>query len=112
MTVKYILVVHKSQKAEMLFRAEDGMMVAMRQDAVAVIGESPKVKDSRTFIDSEAAANWLRDVYPTMDAKLITKDEGAQAEIVETRDAESHGLYVPDGSLEMPGMAPHISRRN
>ncbi len=112
MTVNYILVVHKSQKAEMLFRAESGIMVAMRQDATAVFGDSPKIKDSRTFIDSEAAANWLKDVYPDIDAKLISNDNSAVAVIVETRDAESHGLYVPDGSLEMPGMAPHISRRN
>lgn len=98
--MKYILVVHKSQKAEMLFRASDGIMVAMRQEAVVVYGDNPKDKSSYTFIDGEEAAKWLKDVYPKIDAKSEDSIE------LEIRDGEAHGLYVPDGSLEMPGMAP------
>lgn len=103
--MQYILVVHKSQKSEMLFRAADGIMVAMRQEAIVVHGDNPKDKNSYTFIDGEAAAKWLKDVYPGIDAK------GAAVEL-EIRDGEAHGLYVPDGSLEMPGMAPLISKRH
>ncbi len=107
--MKYILVVHKSQKAEMLFRAADGIMCGMRQEACVVYGDNPKDKNSFTFIDGEAAARWLKDVYPKIDAAKID----AKAEIeLEIRDGEAHGLYVPDGSLELPGMAPIMSRRN
>lgn len=104
----HILVTHRSQDASILFRAEDGILTAMHQNAVVVFGDNPQNKNSHTFLDKEHAAKWLREVYPSMDLK----ERGIEGiPVLETRDGEAHGLYVPDGSLELPGMGPHISKR-
>ena len=70
MKYTHILVMYRSQKSSMLFRAEDGMLVCMQQNAVVVMGDSPHHKTSHTFIDVEHAMVWLRDVYPAKDMKV------------------------------------------
>lgn len=124
-SIKYthILVTHKSQRACLLFRADTGILVCMQQREVCVYGDNPKDKNSYTFIDDKAAAAWLR-AYARMDMKkqglmevtpglenapkdqqiMLTKEP-----VIEERDAEAHGLYVPDDSLELPGFGPHMS---
>lgn len=109
MSATHILLNYKSQKSSMLFRAEDGMLVCMQQKAVVVYGESPKDKNSHTFIDTEAAAAWLKDVYPAKDLKLQERDGEP---VIEERDGEGHGLYVPEDTLELPGFGPHIRKLN
>ncbi len=105
----HVLVVYKSQHSSMLFRAQDGMMCAMHQKAVVVFGDRPTKKDSHTFIDNAAAADWIKTVYPDADLKLQGRE--AETAVLEERDGESHGLYMPEDSLELPGMGPHISKR-
>ncbi len=99
----HILVVHRSQKAALLFRAQDGILCCMQQNAVVVMGDAPKSKDSHTFIDWQAAQKWLREVYPAKDLKLQGRE--SDPVVIEERDGEAHGLYVPDDSLELPGFA-------
>lgn len=101
----HILVVHKSQKACLLFRAEDGILCCMQQNAVVVFGDNPKDKNSHTFVDAITAAKWIKEVYPAKDL-AITKY--ADSPMVEERDGEAHGLYVPDDSVELPGFGPNM----
>jgi hypothetical protein len=97
---------HKSQRACMLFRADSGILCAMQQREVAVYGDNPKDKNSYTFIDDASAQKWVRETYPAMDIKKQQLDYGVEP-VIEERDAEAHGLYVPDDSLELPGFGPH-----
>jgi hypothetical protein len=107
--VTHVLVVYKSQNSSLLFRAKDGILICMQQKAVVVFGDSPSKKDSHTFIDNMAAASWIKTVYPARDIKL---NDGEELPILEERDGESHGLYMPDDSLELPGMGPNMRRTN
>ena len=102
----HILVTHKSQRACLLFRAETGILVCMQQREVCVYGDNPKDKNSYTFIDDKAAAAWLRE-YVVLDLKKQGRE--TETAVIEERDAEAHGLYVPDDSLELPGFGPHMS---
>ena len=90
----------------MLFRADDGLLVCMQQNCIVVFGISPKAKDSRTFIDAAAAEKYIRDTFPAIDLK----DQGMVDVVpqIEERDGESHGLWVPDESLEMPGFGTPV----
>ncbi len=99
----HILVVHASQKACLLFRAQDGILCCMQQNAVCVFGDAPKTKDSHTFIDAVAAAKWIKDVYPARDMKAQGRE--GEVAVLEERDGEAHGLYVPDNTIELPGFA-------
>lgn len=105
----HILVVHTSQQACLLFRSEDGILVCMQQKAVIVMGDSPKGKDSHTFIDAKAAAKWIKEVYPVRDMKLQGRE--SETPVIEERDGEAHGLYVPDDSIELPGFAGGAPRK-
>jgi len=102
----HILVTHKSQRACLLFRADTGILVCMQQREVCVYGDNPKDKNSYTFIDDKAAAAWLK-AYPVLDLKKQGRE--TEAPMLEERDGEAHGLYVPDDSLELPGFGPHMS---
>ncbi len=106
----HILVTHKSQRACLLFRADTGILVCMQQREVCVYGDNPKDKNSYTFIDDKAAAAWLK-AYPVLDLAKQRKDnpDVALTPLLEERDGEGHGLYVPDDSLELPGFGPHMS---
>jgi hypothetical protein len=105
----HILVLYKSQKSSMLFRAEDGMLVCMHQKAVVVYGDSPKDKNSHTFIDEPSAGAWLKDVYPAKDLELQSK---LGEPLLEIRDGEGTDLWLPEDSLEMPGFGPHMRKTN
>lgn len=108
----HILVVYASQKASMLFRAQNGILCGMHQKAVVVLGDSPKDKNSHTFIDEPAAAKWLREEYPAKDLKIQGATGADLVPNIEERDGEKHGLYMPDDSLELPGMAPSVRKFN
>jgi hypothetical protein len=101
----HILVTHKSQRACLLFRADTGILVCMQQREVCVYGDNPKDKNSYTFIDDKRAADWLR-AYAVLDLKKQGREEVTP--MFDERDAEAHGLYVPDDSLELPGFGPHM----
>lgn len=103
MKYTHILVTYRSQKSSMLFRYDDGMLVCMQQNAVVVMGDTPHKKSSHTFIDWESAARWLATKYPAMDLN----EQGVVGDpLIEERDGESHGLYLPEDSLQMPGFGP------
>ncbi len=102
----HILVTYKQQKSTLLFRAEDGILCCMQQNAVCVFGDGPKNKDSHTFIDTAAAMEWIGNVYPAKDLKARSI-EGAP--VIEERDGEGHGLWTPEDSIELPGFGPHMS---
>ena len=103
MKYTHILVMYRGQKSSMLFRAENGMLVGMQQNAVVVMGDTPHHKTSHTFIDVEHAMRFLAQTYPAMDLKAQEREE---LPMIEERDGESHGLYLPEDSLEMPGFGP------
>ncbi len=102
----HILVTHKSQRACLLFRADTGILVCMQQREVCVYGDNPKDKNSYTFIDDPKAAAWLK-AYVTLDLKKQGREN--ETPVIEERDGEKHGLYLPDDSLELPGFGPHMS---
>lgn len=104
----HILITHKSQDACMLFRASDGILCCMQEKAVVVFGTSPKDKDSRTFLDKGYAEKWCRGY-----AETDLTSQGLSGEpVIEERNGEAHGLYVPDGSLELPGFGGGRGRAN
>ncbi len=105
----HILVTYRQQEANMLFRASDGIICCMQEKDVVVFGISPKDKDSRTFLDKSWAEKYIRN-YPAIDLKA----QGIEGEpVIEERNGEAHGLYVPDGvAVEMPGFGGPSRRTN
>ena len=56
----HIVWIYTGDKAAMLFRASDGMMLGMQKQETVVFGENKNRGQSRVFIDRKAAENWLK----------------------------------------------------
>jgi hypothetical protein len=67
----HIVWIYTGDKAAMLFRASDGMMLGMKKQETVVFGENKNRGQSRVFIDQKAAEAWLK--------KLAQYDMRAQA---------------------------------
>lgn len=87
----HIVLSHRSQHSEMLFRASDGMCVAQRKNATVVYGVDPNKKQGRVFIDDEAASAFLRG--------FVAKDDAGTEPVIEERDGETL-IHMPEKSAE------------
>ena len=95
----HIVIFWKSNEAEHLYRASDGIQIGQRKDHVVLFGENPNKKESRVFIDAASASKYLRGQVPMQDMK-----DRAEPRIVrvEERDAE-HLVIAPSGAIVLPG---------
>ncbi len=62
MKATHIIVQLLSRKSEQLFRASDGMLLAVRGTNMVQSGENQKTSEQRLFIDDESAARYLRTI--------------------------------------------------
>ena len=108
----HIVIFWKSNEAEHLYRASDGIQIGQRKDHVVLFGENPNKKESRVFIDAASASKYLRGVVPQEDqARIRLTDIQAngianvttpKTFTLELRDAE-HLVIAPSGAIELPG---------
>ena len=111
----HVLVTHKSQNIEILFRATDGIMIGMQKAKIVVFGERPNFKDSRTFMEDQQARDWLRFNVARADIQAQREQTDSSAEILKTPDKtimpaldirDGEGLVVlPPDAMELTGGA-------
>jgi len=89
-----------SIEGEKLYRADSGMLVGIRKDAVVVFGIDPNKRQGRSFIDAGRAAMFLENEVPKLD---LAEHFGAGEPHVKREDLNV-GLIVMTGeTVQMPG---------
>ena len=94
----HILKHYDSQNYTAMFRADDGILIAIFKDEAIVFGEEPNKRQSRVFLSTEYARKWLRETYSRMDLK----DRGIEGDpVIEEIQAEGQ-VILPKGSMDLP----------
>ncbi len=94
MDYTHIVVTHKADDKEYLYRVSDGARIGGRQYAVVVFGDNPNKSESRVFIDSTSASNYLRGVVTANDLKAQGSDAKPWCDV---RSGDPAGVIIPDG---------------
>lgn len=97
----YIVVTFPSQKAEMLFRASDGMCIGQQKNETVIYGDQPNKKSSHVFIDQASASAWLRGPCAEKDLIALALPAGVSLEV---REGEG-SVILPPGGIDFPDMA-------
>lgn len=117
-TTHYVWI-YTGDKAALLFRSSDGMMLGMKKQETVVFGENKNRGQSRVFVDHKAAEAWLK--------KLALYDMQAQRNGTTIEDeitkplAEAYPVVLVDfvkdalvqlaeGSMEIPSGGVHPLR--
>lgn len=95
----HIVIRYDSQDSDILFRAVDGIAIGQRKRTVIVYGEDSNKKQSRVFIDSEHAKQWLRGKCADLD---LTHTGAPGPVSIDERDGEPL-IQMPGDVVELPG---------
>jgi hypothetical protein len=80
----HVVWIYTGDKAAMLFRSSDGIMLGMQKQETVVFGENKNRGQSRVFIDRQSAEKWLK--------RLAAFDLQAQAHKTTVEDEISKPL--------------------
>lgn len=98
----HIVECQASKKAEILFRASDGVRIAHRNDRTVIFGENPNKSEGRYFADSHYAHLYVEHL-----ASEDLRTRGVeQSVLIDFRDIEDSGIILPENALEFPGSQP------
>lgn len=106
----HIIIEYPNHKAEILYRASDGVGLAQRADRMVIIGEDPNKGTSRLFFDAHHAHVFISETLPALDMAGVEMDYKlslhAAGKIMASspQDAKPHVEYRPgEGMITMPG---------
>lgn len=103
----HLILIWPEQQTEVVFRGEDGIMIAQRKNKTVVWGDDYRYKMSRVFLNFDSASSFLRKhVIPQdIDRKLgwFKRWIGYhEVPCIEERPGQRSGIVLPADVMDLP----------
>jgi hypothetical protein len=107
----HILKFYPKRHATILYRAEDGIALGLRENQVVIFGENFNKRESRCFISEVKGDVWLEGL-----AAKDLKDRGIDGPVVFERLFEEEmtpaGIVIPDSAqIDYTAIPPQMAKR-